>query len=143
MKPFAAILILLAACSRQTDHVVKRSRTQVTKAEIQTIDTTEVRPAIMQPPPMLPDEAPAPKPLNLAPNQEAPVLTPDDEHVRAQLPFAPAIGLDPVDGQKLSIRATTPMVEYKNHIFYFNSEANKRTFMATPEQFTKGPFAHL
>src|SRR5436305_8264617 len=108
-----------------------------------TIDSTDPRPAVMQPPPVLPDEAPAPKPLNLAPNQEVPVLTPQDEHVRAQLPFAPAIALDPVDGLKVSIRATTPMVEYKNHLFYFSSEGNKRIFMAGPDQYLKGVFAHL
>ena len=71
------------------------------------------------------------------------MLTPQDEHVRAQLPFAPAIALDPIDGLKVSIRATTPVVEYKNHLFYFSSDANKRTFVAAPDQYLKGPFAHL
>jgi len=143
MKRFAPLLILALACSREPQPVIKRAQPAVTKAEIQTIDSSDPRPAVMQPPPVLPDEAPSPKPLNLAPNQEVPVLTSQDERVRAQLPFAPGIGLDPVDGQKVSIRATTPTVEYKNHIFYFSSDANKRTFMTTPEPYLKGPFAHL
>ena len=71
------------------------------------------------------------------------MLTPQDERVRAQLPFAPAIALDPVDGLKVSIRATTPLAEYKNHLFYFTSEENKRVFLASPDQYLKGPFAHL
>ena len=138
------VIVFLAACSREPQRVAaKPSQQPVTKAEMQTIDSTDSRPVAMQPPPVLPDEAPAPKPLNLAPNQEVPVLTPQDEHVRAQLPFAPAIALDPIDGLKVSIRASTPMVEYKNHLFYFSSEENKRTFVAAPDQYLKGPFAHL
>jgi YHS domain-containing protein len=143
MKYAALSLLLLAACSAEPEHVATASEPKVTKAEIQTIDSTDPRPAVMQPPPVLPDEAPAPKPLNLSPNQEAPVLTTQDERVRAQLPFAPAIALDPVDGLKVSIRATTPVVEYKNHLFYFTSDGNKRTFLASPDQYLKGPFAHL
>jgi YHS domain-containing protein len=136
---FVFALLTLAACSDEPQRAASASKPPVVKSEIQTIDSTDPRPAVMQPPPILPDEAPAPKPLNLAPNQEVPVLTPQDEHVRAQLPFAPAIVLDPVDGQKVSIRASTPTYEYKNHIYYFTSEANMRTFMAGPEQFMKGP----
>jgi YHS domain-containing protein len=138
------VIVFLAACSREPQRVAAKPSTQTTaNAQMQTIDSTDSRPAVMQPPPVLPDEAPAPKPLNLAPNQEVPVLTPQDEHVRAQLPFAPAIALDPIDGLKVSIRATTPVVEYKNHLFYFSSDANKRTFVAAPDQYLKGPFAHL
>ena len=140
---FFILLLAIFACAREPERVVKRDEAPVTKAQIQTIDSTDPRPAVMQPPPVLPAEAPSPKPLNLSPNQEAPVLTPQDERVRAQLPFAPAIALDPIDGMKVSIRATTPAVEYKNHIFYFSSDENKRTFVAAPDQYLKGPFAHL
>ena len=35
------------------------------------------------------------------------------------------------------------LTQYKNKIFYFASEASKRTFAANPEQFTKGVFSHL
>jgi YHS domain-containing protein len=142
MKYLAPILLIIS-CARDPRPVVHRDKPSVTKAEMQTIDSADPRPAPMQAPPMLPDEAPSPKPLNLSPNQEVPVLSSQDERVRAQLPFAPAIALDPVDGQKVSIRASTPSVEFKNHIFYFTTEDNKRTFVASPEQYLKGPFAHL
>lgn len=144
LMKYATLLLTAAmlACSEpaRSTHPVQPA---ATKAEIQTIDSTEPRPAVMQPPPVLPDEAPAPKPLNLSPNQEVPVLTPQDEHVRAQLPFAPAIALDPVGGLKISIRANTPTAEYKNHLFYFSSEENKRMFLAAPDQYMKGVFGHL
>ncbi|HEY4641182.1 MAG TPA: hypothetical protein VII75_07540 [Thermoanaerobaculia bacterium] len=143
MKYFAPLLILMLACSGEPERTANTAPQKIAKAEIQTIDSTDPRPAVMQPPPVLPDEAPAPKPLNLSPNQEMPVLTPQDERVRAQLPFAPAIALDPIDGLKVSIRSTTPMAEYKNHLFYFSSDANKRMFLASPDQYMKGVFAHL
>jgi YHS domain-containing protein len=143
MKYLAPILLIISCARDPQQEVAHREQPSVTKAEMQTIDSADPRPAPIQPPPMLPDEAPSPKPLNLSPNQEVPVLSPQDERVRAQLPFAPAIALDPVEGQKVSIRASTPSVEFKNHIFYFSNEANKRTFVASPEQYLKGPFAHL
>src|SRR6476619_6490822 len=102
------VIVFLAACSREPQRAAaKPSEQPVAKAEMQTIDSTDSRPVALQPPPVLPDEAPAPKPLNLAPNQEVPVLGTQDERVRAQLPFAPAIALDPIDGLKVSIRAST------------------------------------
>jgi YHS domain-containing protein len=51
--------------------------------------------------------------------------------------------MDPVDGSKVSIRVSTSTFEYKGRVFYFSSEGNKRTFMATPETYTKGVFSHL
>lgn len=110
---------------------------------MRTIDSADPRPAIVEPPPELTDEAPPPKPKNLAEAQRTIPLTPQDERFRASLPFSPAIAMDPVDGSKISIRATTPKIEYKNRIYYFSSEANKRIFAASPEQFTKGAFSHL
>jgi YHS domain-containing protein len=71
------------------------------------------------------------------------IMTPEDEKLRATLPFSPAIAMDPVDGSKISIRATTPVLKYKNKIYFFSSETNKRAFVATPDQFTKGAFSHL
>ena len=92
---------------------------------------------------MLTDEGPAPKPKGDVMSPDAPPPpTPQDEALRASLPFAPAIALDPVSGTKISIRANTLIYEYKGHIYYFDSEASRRTFMATPDQFTKGVFAH-
>ena len=90
---------------------------------------------------MLTDEAPPPKPHDAVAAQNQIPLTEPDEQLRARLPFAPAIGLDPVDGSKISIRANTPTCELKNRIYYFSSEANKRTFLASPDQYLKGVFA--
>jgi YHS domain-containing protein len=144
MKPLAATLmiVLAAACARDAARPAKKPQ-RVVKAEIQTIDSTDPRPAPMQPPPVLSDDAPAPKSLNPVQPQDVPALTPQDEKVRAQLPFAPAIGLDPVDGSKISIRANTPTFELKGHVFYFSSEENKRTFMVNPQQYMVGPFKHV
>lgn len=113
-------------------------------AEMRTIDSSDVRPAVIDPPPVLTDEAPPPKPKqNVAQADAPPPPTPQDEALRAALPFAPAIAMDPVDGSKISIRASTPTFEYKGKIYYFSSEANKRTFSGNTEQFTKGVFSHL
>src|SRR5205814_9496067 len=131
---------LLCACPRSTP----RAKTAQAAAEIQTVDSTDPRPVVIDPPPVLTDEGPAPKPKgNVLSADAPPPPTPQDEALRASLPFAPAMSLDPVDGSKISIRAGTAVTEYKGHFFYFSSEANKRTFLASPEQFLKGVFAHL
>ncbi len=57
------------------------------------------------------------------------------------LPFAPAIAMDPVDGQKVSITKDTPIAEYKDRIYYFNSAANKRAFMKNAEDYLSGKLA--
>jgi len=135
-----AIGLSLVSCARARPP----ARAARPPADIQTVDSVDPRPAVIEPPPVLTDEGPAPKPKGDVLSADAPPRpTPQDEALRASLPFAPAIALDPVDGSKISIRAGTPSAEYKGHFFYFTSEANKRTFMANPEQFTKGVFAHL
>jgi YHS domain-containing protein len=139
MKRIALIAIALAcvACSRSSP----TRRVARSASDVQTIDNTPPAPAAITPPPVLTDEGPPPKaPGNVATSDAPPPPTPQDEAVRASLPFAPAIALDPVDGSKISIRATTPTAEYKGHIFYFSSEANKRTFLASPDQYLKGAF---
>jgi len=114
------------------------------KSELRTIDSTDLRPATVDPPPMLTDEAPPLKTVTgLAQADAPPPPTPQDEALRASLPFTPAIAMDPVDGSKISIRASIPTVEYKNKLYYFANEEHKRTFMANPEQYTKGLFSHL
>lgn len=130
-----AAAVLAAACDGSKNGV-----SQGGVAEMKTIDSADVRPAVLDPPPMLADEAPAPKPKDNVAQSDA---TPQDEALRAALPFAPAIAMDPVDGSKISIRASTSTFEYKNKIFYFSSEANKRIFTSNPEQYTKGVFSHL
>jgi YHS domain-containing protein len=142
MKQFSILVAcaLLCACPRSAPRVQKAS----VASEIQTVDSTDPRPAVIDPPPVLTDEGPAPKPKGGVLSEDAPPPpTAQDEALRASLPFAPAIALDPVDGSKISIRAGTPVADYKGHLYYFSSEATKRTFLASPDQYLKGAFAHL
>ena len=134
-------IVALAACSRSS----AAPRQQTAADPVQNIDTTQVKPAVLDPPPVLTDEgAPVPKvKTDTASTATAvAVMSPQDEAVRAALPFSPAIGLDPVNGMKISLKASTPIVEYKNHLYYFTGEDTKRQFLASPEQYTKGIFAH-
>ena len=138
MRRFLLPILILAAaaCSRQASQ-------QQAAHEMRTIETADPRPVVLDPPPVLGDEAPALRPKNPAsPDASAP-LTEKDEEVRAQLPFAPAIAMDPVDGSKISIRASTPWVEVKGRIYYFANEAHKKQFVANPEEFLKGSFSKL
>ena len=135
MKRIALLLLLAAACRQAHPAAPPRA-----KVEMRTLDTADARPALVDPPPVLTDEAPPPKPHDAVAAQNQIPLTEADEQLRARLPFAPAIALDPVDGSKISIRANTPTYELKNRVYYFSSEENKRTFMASPQQFLKGVF---
>jgi YHS domain-containing protein len=134
-----AFLALANGCSRSN----AAPRRATASSQAQTIDSADLRPTVLDPPPVLTDEGPAPKPKNDVMTQDAPPPpTPQDEALRASLPFAPAIALDPVSGTKISIRANTLTYEYKGHIFYFSTEESRKTFMASPEQFMKGVFKH-
>lgn len=139
----ALACLVIAACGRSTP----RTRQAAQPSAIQTVDSVPPSPAVIQPPPTLTDLGPAPKTGTdvVQPGTTATVAppTPQDEALRASLPFAPAIAMDPVDGSKISIRANTPTAEYKGHLFYFSSEANKRAFLASPDQYMKGAFARL
>lgn len=129
MRRFVAIpfLLLVAACDTPPPQPQQ-------SAQIQSINTLQPQPAPLDPPPMLQDEAPPPKPKVMPWETPTPIVfSPEDEKLRASLPFSPAIAMDPVDGSKISIRATTPTFEYKGKIYYFSSEANKQTFAANPE----------
>ncbi len=132
---FLLLLIAVIGCRKPEPPKPHAART-----DIRTIDAVDPRPVILDPPPVLPDEAAAPKPKDAAAALNMVPLTEQDEQVRAKLPFAPAIALDPVDGSKISIRATTPVVDMKNRVFYFSSEENKRLFLANPAQYMKGVF---
>src|SRR5688572_12672762 len=113
-------------------------------AQVQTINTVMPVPATLDPPPMLSDEAPPPKPKVMPWETPTPIVfSPEDEKLRASLPFSPAIAMDPIDGSKISMRATTPTYEYKGKIYYFQNEANKQIFVASPEQALKGGFMKL
>jgi YHS domain-containing protein len=111
---------------------------------MRTIESVDPRPKVIQPPPMLQDEAPPPKPKVQPWETPKPIImSPEDEKLRASLPFVPAIAMDPVDGSKISMRATTPTFEYKGRIYYFQNEANKKTFAANPEAHLTGRFTRL
>jgi len=141
MKNVLAIVAAVALAASCAKAPARGQARPPRPANMQTIDSTTPQPAPLQQPPILTDEAPPPKSTtNLAQADAPPPPTPQDEAVRAALPFSPAIGLDPVDGQKISIRATTPTFELKGRVFYFSSEENKRAFAANPQQYLKGPF---
>jgi YHS domain-containing protein len=113
-------------------------------AQMQTINNVRPAPSPLDPPPMLQDEAPPPKPKAVPFQTQVPIVfSPEDEKVRAALPFSPAIAMDPIDGSKISIRAATPTFEYKGKIYYFSSEENRKLFSANPEQYLKGGFLRL
>lgn len=132
-------LALLTTCARSS----AAPRRQAPAPEVKTIDNADLRPTALDPPPVLTDEGPAPKPKPDVMSPDAPPPpTPQDEALRASLPFSPAIALDPVNGTKISIRANTLMWEYKGHFYYFAGEDSRKEFQANPEQFTKGVFAH-
>ena len=139
MKAFRALpaFLLLTACDVSTP-----VRTQ--PAGVATINTVAPKPASLPQPPMLQDEAPPPKPKAMPWETPKPIIfTAEDEKLRAALPFSPAIAMDPIDGGKISIRATTPTFEYKNKIYYFSNEANTRIFSANPEAALKGGYMKL
>jgi len=105
--------------------------------QIQTIESVPVTAPILDPPPLLSEEAPPIPKRDLALGK----VTPGEEvsaAPRVPLPFTPAIAMDPVNGSKVSIRANTPIFEYKKKLYYFGSEANMKTFVADPESFLKG-----
>jgi YHS domain-containing protein len=131
-----AALLALAACDS--------SPSTAEAAPAQTINTVLPVPAPLDPPPMLQDEAPPPKPKVLPWQTATPIVfSPEDEKLRAALPFSPAIAMDPIDGGKISIRALTPTFDYKGKIYYFSTEENKRAFAANPEQYLKGGYMRL
>jgi YHS domain-containing protein len=136
------IAVFAFACSREEAPQHAKTTTQ---SDMQTIDNADPKPVIFDPPPVVADEGNPPTKVNVGVAQPdaPPPPTPQDEALRAALPFTPAIAMDPVDGAKISIRATTPTFEVKGKVFYFASEANKRTFMASPDTYMKGLFSHL
>jgi YHS domain-containing protein len=140
----AAILLFAVACGGSKSATPEATTTDAELAGMQTIESVDPRPKVVDAPLVLSDEAPPPKPKQLP--WQPPVvvvLTPEDEKVRAALPFSPAIAMDPVNGDKISIRAATPTFEYKGRVYYFANEENKRMFAANPEAATKGGYTKL
>ncbi|HET7433085.1 MAG TPA: YHS domain-containing protein [Thermoanaerobaculia bacterium] len=144
MRRFAVLTfaaLAATACSRGASTAPPSA---TAAAQMQTIDNVPPRPAQLQQPSVLQDEAPPPKPKVMPWETPTPVvMSPEDEKLRANLPFSPAIAMDPIDGSKISIRASTPTVEFKGKIFYFSSEENKRTFSSNPSEYMKEGFTKL
>jgi YHS domain-containing protein len=137
-------LLILAAIALAACDSAPPAQTSAQRAELRTIDSAAPVPAQLDPPPTLNDEAPPPKPKALPWENPTPIVfSPEDEKVRAALPFSPAIAMDPIDGSKISIRASTPTFEYKGKIYYFTNEANKRIFSSNPDGILKGGFTKL
>lgn len=140
----ACVLLFAVACHQAPKQPANRSTAPVARSEMRTIDNIDPRPVVIDPPPVLREEAAPPKPTGQPWEVKQPVpLTPEDDKLRAALPFAPAIAMDPIDGSKISILAHTPTFEYKGHIYYFSSEENKKTFSSAPDQYAKGLFKGL
>jgi len=138
------LVLLVAALACRQAAPQHATSTQSAHNEMRTVESVDPGPPVVDPPPMLSDEAPPPKPKGMPWEPPTPVImTPDDEKVRAALPFSPAIAMDPIDGGKISIRAATPKFEYKNKIYYFSNEENRRAFAANPDQFLKEGFTKL
>jgi YHS domain-containing protein len=142
MRRFLALTLLpLALATTACDSATSNAQQS---AQMQTINNVRPAPSPLDPPPMLQDEAPPPKPKAVPFQTQVPIVfSPEDEKVRAALPFSPAIAMDPIDGGKISIRATTPTFEYKGKIYYFSNEENRKLFSANPEQYLKGGFLRL
>jgi YHS domain-containing protein len=138
MKKYLTLLAVLAfaACAPSKEPPKTASAT-----EMRSIESTDMRRTTMDPPPMLNDMTPVAKPkpnLALPADQQVTDTTP-----LANVPFAPAIAMDPVDGSKIPIKINTPTYELKGHIYYFANEANRQEFIKNPTQYLIGAFSHL
>ena len=112
---------------------------------MRTVDNTTVNTMQVEPPPMITEQATELRPAEVLGPDGKPITratpTPDPaaaEQPQIQMPFAPLIAMDPVDGSKVSIRVGTPVAEYKDRLYYFGSPANKAAFLANPETYAKG-----
>jgi YHS domain-containing protein len=101
----------------------------------QTIENTQPASLPVEEPPTVKEEVPLMIPKYATPQEIEQIRA--QAKMKVELPFSPAIAIDPVDGSKVSIRSNTPVTEYKKKLYYFSSEANKHTFAASPEQYAK------
>ena len=135
-----ALLYLLVCCLATVAAGCRDDGQAAPVAEMRTIENTPLQPMPVQPPPQVNEQEALPKPKEPAPGM--PVEdAPAEPQKMIELPFAPAIAMDPVDGSKVPIRAETPTFEYKNKIYYFGSAANRQAFAANPEGFLKEKLA--
>ena len=138
----AALVVPLAACTDDRPQQV---------VQMQTLESVPLQAVPASTEPMLDDfvqEVPLPLEPVVPEDPGQTSTNPDEdpevktrEPVSIRLPFAPAIAMDPVDGQKVSITAETPTVEYKGRIYYFNDTANRATFSRNPDTYLTGTFA--
>jgi YHS domain-containing protein len=138
MKKYLTLLAILIAAGCTP---AKEPATTSSATEMRSIESTDMRRTAMDPPPMLNDMTPVAKPkpnLALPASQQVTDTTP-----LANVPFAPAIAMDPVDGSKIPIKINTPTYELKGHIYYFANEANRQEFIKNPADYLKGAFSHL
>src|SRR6476469_293677 len=97
---FAITCVLLSAvaCHQAPKQAANRSSAPVPHSEMRTIENIDPRPVVIDPPAVLREEAAPPKPTGQPWEVKPPVpLTAEDEKLRAALPFAPAIAMDPID----------------------------------------------
>lgn len=132
----ATITIVAVACQQQEP---------VTKSEdMQTIENVHSGSLPVETTPTLEEQVVLPSTTSIAPGDTKKTAAQAKEEAltrRMDLPFAPAIAMDPVDGQKVSITTLTPTTEYKDKIYYFSNDANRRQFLSNPEPFAKGQLA--
>ena len=111
-------------------------RVQQTSPEVRTLDNTETNLRPVQPAETLSFDSSNADRRDRRGNEE-----PDPHRFTENLPFSPLIAMDPVNGEKIQIHRDTPIAEYDDRIYYFGNEANRRSFLANPEEYTKGAFA--
>lgn len=126
-----ALAVLCAACAQQP-------ASPAPPAEIRTIENSPIETVPVEEPPQITDLQAEPKLRDPYPDEAAKRRAEEDLKKQVSLPFSPAIAMDPVNGAKVSIRSDTPMLEYKNKIYYFASAGNRATFQANPEQYVQG-----
>jgi YHS domain-containing protein len=136
----SSLMVISAGC--------EQAPRQQSQLEVRTIESEGLRPAPVDPPPLLEEQTLPQRPVpgrtaTKAAKGEAEQQPSEDEALRARvnLPFTPSIAMDPVDGSKVSITKDTPIYSYENKWYYFSSEANRRTFQAAPETYATGRLA--
>jgi YHS domain-containing protein len=135
--PGLVLLLTAAACDDPDTNGLEPQ-------EIRTIENVPARLRPIDPPQQI--DFTVTRPLSPEALRAESIAAEDDPEERptdkwtTNLPFAPHIAMDSVDGSKIAITRDTPIAEYKGRIFYFNSEANRREFIRNPENYLSGPF---
>lgn len=131
------ILILMTAACDDSDRNGREPQ------EIRTIENSPARLRPIEKPPEVDFTATRPVSPEALRAEAVAAADPEErptDQWTMNLPFAPHIAMDSVDGSKIPITRNTPIAEYKGRIFYFSSEANRREFIRNPENYLTGPF---